>query len=106
MLVFGDSFTFGVGIDNDHRYSNVLETLLSINDTKKKYEVLNFGVPGYSTDQEHDLMKSILKRIGCDLVIIGFCCDDLNMTTKRKLLDFTEIGRDFRLKIENGVIGK
>ena len=55
ILVFGDSFTFGVGIDNDHRYTNLLEEML--NDGKKEYEVLNFGVPGYSTDQQHDLMR-------------------------------------------------
>ncbi len=91
ILVFGDSFTFGVGIDNDHRYTNVLEETLKIENINS--EVLNFGMGGYSTDQEHDLMKLVLKTVECDLIIIGFCCDDLKMTTKKTLLDYTNIGR-------------
>ena len=70
ILVFGDSFTFGVGIDDNHRYSNSLEEMLKINNINS--EVLNFGMGGYSTDQEHDLMKMILENVECDLVIIGF----------------------------------
>ena len=91
ILVFGDSFTFGFGIDDDHRYTNVLEELLKINYINS--EVLNFGMGGYSTDQEHDLMKIVLEKVECDLVIIGFCCDDLNITTKKSLLSFTDIGK-------------
>ncbi len=102
ILVFGDSFTFGFGIDNDHRYTNVLEEILKIEDINS--EVLNFGMGGYSTDQEHDLIKLVLKNVECDLVIIGFCCDDLNKTTKKSLLNFTDIGKFDKDVKENELI--
>jgi len=91
ILVFGDSFTFGVGIDDNHRYTNSLEEMLKIENINS--EVLSFGMGGYSTDQEHDLMKIILENVECDLVIIGFCCDDLYMTTKNRLRSFTNVER-------------
>ena len=85
ILVLGDSLTFGVGIDNDHRYTNVLEEMLNLRSKPKKYEVLNFGMGGYSTDQEVDLLKGILKKVQCDLVIVGFFWNDFSMTTQQTL---------------------
>ena len=104
ILVFGDSLTFGVGVNKDHRYTELLETMLNLgkenspesyvtgidrmlNDKQyiKKFEVINFGMPGYEADQERELMESVLKIVECDLVIVGFCCNDLNMTTKTSL---------------------
>jgi lysophospholipase L1-like esterase len=89
ILVFGDSLTFGVGIDNNHRYTYLLEKLLNrdlkaskIPPTYSKIEVLNMGVAGYATDQEHDLIKSVLKFIECDLIIVGFYKNDLTFTTR------------------------
>ena len=100
ILVFGDSMTFGVGIDTDHRYTNLLEEMLNIKE-KGRYEVLKFGMGGYSTDQERDLMEAILKVVECDLVIVGFCCDDLQMTTKKKLASYTNLGQFDRMNMDN-----
>ena len=62
---------------------------------KYPVEVLNFGVPGFSLDQERDLMTSILKAVECDLIILGIIADDLKMTTRAALRDFTmNEGRD------------
>ena len=96
ILVFGDSLTFGVGIDNDHRYTYLVEKLLNrdlkaskIPPTYSKIEVLNMGVAGYATDQEHDLIKSVLKFIECDLIIVGFYKNDLTFTTRSILRSTT-----------------
>lgn len=43
---YGDSFTFGSEVDDEHAYPNVLSTLL-------KARVSNFGVGGYGTDQAY-----------------------------------------------------
>ena len=67
-----------MGVNTDHRYTELLETMLNLdkennpesyvpgihrmlNDKqcKKKFEVINFGMPGYEADQERELMKSI-----------------------------------------------
>lgn len=85
ILVLGDSLTFGVGIDNDHRYTNLLEEMLNLKLKPKKFEVLNFGMGGYATDQERDLLTSLLKKVQCDLVIVGFFWNDVTMTTQTTL---------------------
>ena len=107
ILVFGDSLTFGVAVSDEQRYTNLLETLLNMSYNKKPssdytglpvadgvikndhVEILNFGVPGYTLDQERDLMTVILKLVECDLVIVGVIDDDLNMTTRHSLRGFT-----------------
>jgi lysophospholipase L1-like esterase len=90
ILVFGDSFTYGSGVSEDHRFTNLLEGFLNEKEGgTKKYEVLNFGMPGYSTDQEHDTMKVMLKLIECDLVIVAFYTNDMEMTTQKKMYPFT-----------------
>jgi hypothetical protein len=44
ILVIGDSFAWGYGVEEDQRFSQLLETSLGV-------EVINAGVSGYSTDQ-------------------------------------------------------
>src|SRR5687767_3923597 len=45
ILVLGDSFAWGYGVDEKQRFSQLLETSMNV-------EVINAGVSGYSTDQE------------------------------------------------------
>lgn len=52
IAVFGDSFVFGWGVENDETFSEILE------DQKlKNTEVLNFGVSGYGAHQELERLK-------------------------------------------------
>ena len=44
--LYGDSFTEGWGVDNEHAWSNIVSILLN-------YRVSNFGVAGYGTDQAY-----------------------------------------------------
>jgi hypothetical protein len=46
ILVYGDSRTFGWGVQQEKRFSNILE------DRGNSLEVWNLGVPGYGLDQE------------------------------------------------------
>ena len=47
VLVIGDSFTFGTGIDAKWRFSDIMNRAL-----EGEAEVLNASVPGWGTDQE------------------------------------------------------
>jgi hypothetical protein len=95
ILVFGDSLTFGIAVANEQRYTFLLEEMLerhlknSPHKQLSKIEVLNFGVPGYATDQEHDLIKAILKFVECDLIIVGLYNNDFNKTTKGILKSYS-----------------
>lgn len=78
IVALGDSFTFGFGVSGDETYPKVLEKLLNESATKGdyQYEVLNFGVGGYSTRDEALVFKYKVPPWKPDLVIIGYVLND------------------------------
>lgn len=51
MLVLGDSFGWGFGIEHQERFSEILES------TRSDWEIINASVSGYGTDQQFLYMK-------------------------------------------------
>lgn len=80
IIILGDSFTFGEGVAQDSNYPTLLEKKLNSYIYKKKYEVLNFGVSGYNTIQEAELLKNKSLKYNPDLVIVGYFIDDVEET--------------------------
>lgn len=72
ILVLGDSFTFGMGVNNNETYPYYLEQLLN------NSEVLNAGVIAYGTAQEELHLEKLLAEINPDLVILGFYINDIS----------------------------
>lgn len=74
--IFGDSFTFGEGVQNDETYPKLLEDMLrsdeQLSAAGKKIEVLNFGIGKTGTSHQYALYRKEGKKYGLDLVIIGF----------------------------------
>lgn len=74
--VFGDSFTFGEGVQNNETFPKLLEHLLRADEqlvrTGKKIEVLNFGIGKTGTSHQYALYRQEGKKYDLDLVIIGF----------------------------------
>ncbi len=64
ILVLGDSFVFGYGVEQDEIFTEVLEALLPAT------EVINAGVSGYGTDQELLWFRSEGARYRPDLVML------------------------------------
>ena len=64
VLVLGDSFVFGFGVEQEETFTSVLENLLPATD------VLNAGVSGYGTDQELLWFRGEGVRYRPDLVIL------------------------------------
>ncbi len=75
VLVSGDSFVFGVGVDEEHLFTTRLaERLRDL--TGEDVDVVNMGVTGYSTDQEYLLLKRLGRRLEPDLVLLVVCDND------------------------------
>src|SRR4029078_8111380 len=70
----GDSWTFGMNVDQDRTYPNRLSAALRAADARA--EVENFGVLGYSSFQGLELLKSRVLQRRPDVVAIGFGLDD------------------------------
>ena len=69
VLVLGDSFAFGVGVEDNETFSEVLERKIS---EKEDVEVVNAGVGGYGTDQELLYLKEDGLRLNPEVVIVAF----------------------------------
>mgnify|MGYP003603790806 CR=1 FL=1 len=86
----GDSVTYGFGIDRStHSYPKRLETLLNsfCSDSKTRFEVLNFGVPGYDAAEIAETARQKVLPFHPDLVIYGYCLNDPQETS----LEFLKI---------------
>ncbi len=67
--VFGDSFTWGVGVKPEETYANVLSQLLGC-------RVANYGVSGYGSDQAYLRFKRRI-RDDAGVVLLGHFTDDV-----------------------------
>ncbi|MDQ2693572.1 MAG: SGNH/GDSL hydrolase family protein [Chloroflexota bacterium] len=70
VLVLGDSFAWGYGVEETERFSQKLEEAMDV-------EVINAGVSGYSTDQELLWYQSEGSKYETDLVILVFTGNDV-----------------------------
>ena len=70
VLVLGDSFAWGYGVEESERFSQHLEKALDV-------EVINAGVSGYSTDQELLWYRNEGTKYETDLVILVLAGNDV-----------------------------
>jgi Lysophospholipase L1 and related esterases len=70
ILVLGDSFAWGYGVEESERFSQLLEKSLDV-------EVINAGVSGYSTDQELLWYRTEGIKYETDLVILVLAGNDV-----------------------------
>jgi lysophospholipase L1-like esterase len=70
ILVIGDSFAWGYGVEESDRFSQRLEAALNV-------EVINAGVSGYSTDQELLWLRNEGIKYDFDLVILQMAGNDI-----------------------------
>ncbi len=75
----GDSSMFGWGVRMEDSMLEVLETTLNERSSSTKYDVINFGVPGYNTAIEVDVFVEKCLKYSPDLVIMHFNTNDYDI---------------------------
>jgi hypothetical protein len=73
IVVVGDSFTWGQGIQAGERFSNLVEGFLG-----PQYEVFNFGRPGNNLPEHLDVLEEAL-RVSPDFVLLQLYINDFEM---------------------------
>ena len=79
----GDSWTFGMPVNQDETYPSRLAEWLRQERPDVPYDVENLGVLGYSSFQGLQLMKTRVLDLDPDVVVIGFGMNDSNVAGYR-----------------------
>jgi len=74
VLVLGDSFTFGFGVEDDQTFPSRLAAELG--GSAAGIQVMNAGVPGWGTDQYLIRTRSLPRELTPDLLLIVICEND------------------------------
>jgi len=75
IAVVGDSFSFGPYMQFDDTFAKRLERWLNLNESQPLVEVINYGVPRYSTSHEIAVVERALKE-HADLVLLQITLND------------------------------
>jgi lysophospholipase L1-like esterase len=78
IVVVGDSFTWGQGIERSERFSNLLEANLGA-----RYEVFNFALPGDDMPEHLDVLEQAL-RVSPDFVVLQLYINDFETTEMQR----------------------
>ncbi len=78
IAALGDSYTFGFGVREEQAYPQVLEKLLRKSSVSAacEFEVLNFGVLGYSSYDEALMLRYRAVNFNPRVVILGYVLND------------------------------
>ena len=87
--VVGDSYTFAPFMQFTDAFPKTLERMLNLNETELRAEVINYGVPAYSTDHEVPVVRQAYQE-EADLVILQITLNDAEL----KPLTPTGINKD------------
>ena len=71
IAAFGDSFAHGSEVENDRAWTAVLEKM------DPALEVLNFGVPGYGTDQAYLRFQTEAPQYRPNMIVIGYMTENI-----------------------------
>jgi len=77
ILVLGDSVAWGDGVLMEHTFPFLLQQNCNKLAAPKTVEVINSGVPGYSTFQQLKYFELRGRALKPDLVILQFCLNDV-----------------------------
>jgi lysophospholipase L1-like esterase len=100
IALLGDSCAFGQGVAAEQALSEQLEAFLQrrFGGGGRRFEVLNFGVPGYNTAMEAELLRSRVLDFEPDAIVLLYVGNDVDLPNFiRAESDAWTFGRSFLL---------
>lgn len=96
IVCLGDSTTFGWGVNQNERFSYFLEESLNEDQSLKTYDVMNFGIPGYTIYHGIQTYLHYVQKYHPDFVIVTFGANDgrlISETVKTALFQPSSVQR-------------
>lgn len=84
VVVVGDSFTWGVGIQPQDAYPDRMHVAVSKDTSVERYEVVNFSRPGWNTPGEVHALERNLEELQPDLLLLGYSLNDAEESGGRR----------------------
>jgi lysophospholipase L1-like esterase len=78
IAIIGDSLTYGQGIPEDARFSNLLRSSLNI--TGESFEVFNFGRPGAETHHHRQILTEAVLAQEPDFILLQWFVNDVEIS--------------------------
>lgn len=87
VLILGDSFMFGFGVEDDEVASSVLERLLNERAGAVRYEVINLSVSGFGQAEELATYQMRGRAYTADIVVVAYFDNDVGNNIVAGLYD-------------------
>ena len=93
IAILGDSVTFADRVQVKDDFATQLEWTLNMRAQSLRYEVLNFGVPGYGTWQELSMLQERVLAYEHDLIVLAFAMNDFPDNNQAGKLGYLNVTR-------------
>jgi hypothetical protein len=100
VLLLGDSFTYGFGVNDDQTFAHHLEQYLRQRNLPA--EVINAGCPGKGTDYELKVFQTIGVQLHPDLTVLCFFPNDFEDNARAEYYDIEPNGELLAKKLDQG----
>jgi len=105
IAVMGDSETFGFTMIEEKTLPGNLQLILN-SESGKRYEVLNFGVPGYNTIQESRVLEEKVFKYNPAIVILYYNFNDPIISPRSMLIRKTAFHRSYLVSFVDWAISR
>ena len=105
ILIVGDSMLFGHGLNFEDTFGYKLKKALNV-----KFEVVNFAVQAYGTDQVYIMLKRVFPKYRPQVIIMNTYAEQVSRNVNRDRREFTTLkcskitGTKPRFTLRNGIL--